>query len=243
MRAEAAHRAEMVNQVLFGETFTINQEQEFWLHVTLTGDSYEGWVQKKQVCELTDDQYHAWLAEPKTVVTEFDTKLFYKGGFHRISFGTAIPKGAFSLAGISFDRPLKSQERKKASIAQLSYGLLDVPYLWGGKSASGLDCSGFTQLLFKTHGIQLLRDSSQQATQGGVVDGLQNANAGDLAFFTEGNAKVSHVGLLLSKQEIIHASGKVKLNRVDEKGIIARDGAYSHQMHSIRRMTANPHLA
>ncbi len=238
MRATAAHRSEMVNQILFGETFTIIDESEAdWIQIRLTSDSYQGWMQRSQATFLSDQQYFDWLAASKVVVTKFNTKLFYKGGFHRIPFGTLLPAEPFELANVQFDGNFVPSKNANASICQLSYSFLDVPYLWGGRTAAGLDCSGFTQLLYRTQGIQLMRDSSQQSGQGNTVSSLKEVTPGDLAFFTEGKQQVSHVGLLLGCQEVIHASGSVKINRVDDQGILNENGEYTHQLHSIRRMS------
>ncbi len=244
LRAEAAHRSEMVSQILFGETCIVLKEKDNWFRVRLTLDSYEGWVDKTQITMMSDAQYHDWTALSKSGVTDFDTKLYYKGGFHRIAFGTLLPVGAFKLCDINFERVQKRKASKqKATVKQLAYGFLDVPYLWGGRTQAGIDCSGFTQLLYRTQDVFLLRDSSQQVTQGSPVENLQAAISGDLVFFTQTKPIVSHVGILLSSQEVIHASGKVKINRVDQQGIIGSDGSYTHRLHSIRRVIENPHLA
>ncbi len=123
-----------------------------------------------------------------------------------------------------------------ASIRQTALTYLDVPYLWGGKSKCGIDCSGFCQQVFKSFGIKLPRDAYQQAALGEVVGFLLEAQGGDLAFFDNEEGRITHVGIMLSTDEIIHASGKVRIDKIDNQGIIhSQTGARTHKLRIIKR--------
>jgi cell wall-associated NlpC family hydrolase len=113
---------------------------------------------------------------------------------------------------------------------------LNTPYLWGGKSPFGIDCSGFTQVVFKTGGHKLPRDSSQQILKGKEI-GLEDRRGGDLAFFTNTEGKMNHVGILMDENRIIHASGKVRIDEFDEKGIRnVEKNAYTHHFYKLKRI-------
>jgi gamma-D-glutamyl-L-lysine dipeptidyl-peptidase len=122
------------------------------------------------------------------------------------------------------------------NIRQVALQYLDVPYLWGGKSFFGIDCSGFCQQVFRHFGINLPRDAYQQAEKGEVVGFLQEVVCGDLAFFDNEEGRITHVGLMLNTHEIIHASGKVRIDKIDHQGIInSETGVRTHQLRIIKR--------
>jgi cell wall-associated NlpC family hydrolase len=122
------------------------------------------------------------------------------------------------------------------SLKEKALQYLDTPYLWGGKTACGIDCSGFSQQVYKSFGIRLPRDSYQQAEMGEVVGFLVEATCGDLAFFDNDEGRITHVGIMLNNHEIIHSSGKVRIDKIDHQGIInAETGVRTHKLRIIKR--------
>ena len=218
MRKEASDKSEMTNQVLYGETFKILEKNEKWSKIQLHHDKYEGWIDNKQ---WAINNERLTINNSKRIVNT----LFVKKN------NIIHPAGSF----VDF----KVTENKN-SILQTAKLFLNTPYLWGGRSFMGIDCSGFTQVVFRVHGIKLLRDTYQQTTQGKKIQ-LVNAATNDLAFFSNDKGSVIHVGIIIkekNKLKIIHASGKVRIDNFDEKGILnAEKQIYTHHLHSIKRIT------
>lgn len=217
MRNEPSDRAEMTNQVLFGETFDILETIEKWSKIRLHHDKYEGWIDNKQYQLIENKKAkntkHNLLPVP---YIKKNKQLYFLGSY--VDFDVA--------------------ETKK-NILQTALSFLNTPYLWGGRTIAGIDCSGFTQIVFRAHHISLLRDAYQQQTQGKKIKWM-DAQTNDLAFFQNDAGKITHVGIVIKEKnglKIIHASGKVRIDKLDETGIFKEEiNAYSHQLHSIKRI-------
>jgi Cell wall-associated hydrolases (invasion-associated proteins) len=122
-------------------------------------------------------------------------------------------------------------------VVKMARRYLHAPYMWGGRSPFGIDCSGLTQMVFKTAGIRLHRDAFQQVNQGRTVDFMEECQAGDLAFFDNGRGHINHVGIILPECHIIHSSGQVRIDKLDHFGIFNRElNRYTHQLRIVKRL-------
>jgi len=134
---------------------------------------------------------------------------------------------------------ISKEETNSQNLIPLALQYLNAPYLWGGKSILGIDCSGLVQVVFAMSGIQLNRDASEQVESGQAIDSLSETKPGDLAFFENSNGKIIHVGILLNSHQIIHASGWVKVEAIDSTGIVsAQTGEYTHKLRAIKRIVS-----
>lgn len=247
LRVEPSHRSEMVTQVLFGECFEILNSQTSWLYVRLEYDGYMGWMDAKQYIKISEPVFKGLDSANQYIIGTSSHSVCIKLGLEEMINllpGSTIP----FLNGTKFK--LNDQEYLflgESSIPQIEgfHELLDetarfylnAPYLWGGRSLFGIDCSGFSQLVYKHLGIRILRDAKQQETEGRYIDSIRDAKAGDLAFFDNEEGKVNHVGIILDELEIIHASGRVKIDRLDSQGIFCSDTQrYTHKLKTIRRI-------
>ncbi len=245
VRAEASDKSEQVNQLLFGDRVRIINRAESWLLVQGLQDHYMGWIDAKQCVEVALEEVAEWDDSPY-VAGPLPVNLLLKtsrGQSVQLVPGSSFPVGSsakFTLNGEIYQAPDGLWSGKQGSfrdeVAAAAQFYLNSPYQWGGRSPYGIDCSGFTQVVFKIFGIPLKRDASQQASQGDVVHFLTEALPGDLAFFDNAEGKIIHVGILLSNSEIIHASGRVKIDPIDAQGIYSEDlGRHTHKLRIIRR--------
>jgi hypothetical protein len=236
VRKKARHQSEMTSQLLFGETVEVLKEKKKWVKVKGTLDGYEGWTLISQLEEVNEEMAvtnHAYVAAELINVIE-------AGKYEmNIPVGSSLPffeghgsvRHKYSGAVIKRNDVFPSADLLK----QLTFRWLNAPYQWGGRTILGVDCSGFVQVNYKMMGIDLKRDAWQQSEQGGEVASLKDAKAGDLAFFDDKD-EIVHVGILLSQSEIIHASGRVRIDEIDEEGITNTDtGKRTHKLKSIKR--------
>ncbi|HEU4901294.1 MAG TPA: C40 family peptidase [Flavisolibacter sp.] len=245
MRKEPGHRSEMVSQLLFGEYVDRGEEKDDFVFVKCLYDGYEGWVQANQLTPVAEEK----VVNTSDYIGAFTAEVAVNGRCRQLPF--AVPIYSSEKTGDSLhvgdqqvnyhvpgEAVWKSREKlfSKESLDAVVDIFLDAPYLWGGKSVFGIDCSGFVQQVFKLFGIKILRDAYLQAAQGSEVRNLDEARLGDLLFFQNEKGRITHVGILLENREIVHASGKVRIDTVDGDGIINREtGKRTHQFHSIRR--------
>ena len=229
MRREASHESELVSELLFNDIYEVIDENDEWVKIRCMFDSYEGWVRKLQHFEIDDKEYNEYLKKDKYIIT---SPISYYNN-EVLSFGSKIfeERENSILLRKKFDSRIMVESAIK---------LLDTPYRWGGKSAMGIDCSAFVQLCAKVAGFKLPRDASQQVNYGETVMFGNEIKAGDLAFFENEDRKITHVGILLSNDKIIHASGKVRIDTFDRTGIFNKEtNRHTHVLSVIKRLRTN----
>jgi hypothetical protein len=225
LRAAASHKSEMVSQLVFGEPCRIIEEdRDGWQRVTCDYDGYEGWCQKGQLSTAVN------LREELYYLNNWSASIDFNGSLMQ------IPLGSYCDSANPDAWDPSKHPANEAEMLAIAFKFLNTPYLWGGKSVFGVDCSGFVQTVFRFFDIRLLRDASLQATQGEVVGFIQEARCGDLAFFDNAEGKITHVGLLLNEREILHSSVRVRVDDLDNYGIVNRDtGERTHKLRLIKR--------
>ena len=244
-RWEPSDASEMVTQLLYGETVKIYEEKKRdWRRAKTAYDNYDCWIDIKQVTIISEEEFNAInsdyvSSELVDVIEKEGSKIVTP-----ITLGSTLPnlknaKISFADEDFSFDGSAvnTSANQAKENLVGNAMMFLNAPYLWGGRSPFGIDCSGFTQIIYKLNGFKLPRDASQQANIGDTLSFIEESESGDLAFFDNEEGNIIHVGIMLENNRIIHASGKVRIDRIDHQGIFNVDtNTYSHRLRLIKKI-------
>lgn len=236
VRSSPSDACEMTTQLLFGELVTILEQEHQWIKIKIQHDDYEGWVDEKQILPISDKDVPHLLDLPRQQVPF--TELFTPWGNQTILQGSPIlsQDDSFVISHHPFHWKDEVPSIHQNDISILINSYMNAPYLWGGRTKFGIDCSGLTQTLFHQLSINIHRDASQQVLQGKSIP-FAAKKEGDLAFFTsEGKDKISHVGVVLPHNKIVHAHGRVRIDELHEEGIFnAKEKKYSHQFSCVNR--------
>lgn len=244
MRKEPTDQSEMISQLLFGEHYTVLEvsDDSNWLSVKNAFDGYEGWIDMKQHHPISHAYFNQIDSSEYKICTDLVAKILFKQQLSHITCGAILPLLNNPIfkdeENVAFNGAAKSLHQKlgAASMIAIAEKYLNTPYLWGGRSPFGVDCSGFIQVAFRIAGYSLPRDSADQILKGQEVPFAEH-QPGDLAFFTNKEGKMNHVGLLIGNEQIIHASGKVRVDSIDKKGILNSDqNKYTHQLFKVKRV-------
>ena len=221
IRAEQSHQSEMTSQLLYGETVEILQNKGKFLKVKMHFDGYEGWIDSQQIAEISDDYFN----ERKTELVANTVQMYNTSqGSILLSMGSEVNSEKTDPVFLNLE-----------TMSETAKQFLNVPYLWSGRSFFGIDCSGFVQLIYKAHGITLPREAQQQSEIGEVLSFVEESKPGDLAFFEDEEGRICHVGMMLADHEIIHASGKVRIDSLDSTGIFNKElNKHTHKLRFLR---------
>ncbi len=225
LRETPFEQSEMVTQFLYGESCEVLEQQKGWVKIRIDYDGYEGWIDDKQIKKVPPE----YLSDRKfSLVTEDFTSAMLPEGKVLLSMGSEV------------DFPTVASTRSsniRESIVLTAKEFLNIPYLWGGKSFFAVDCSGLVQLVYKIHGIKLPRNSDQQAEIGEALTFVEESLPGDLAFFENQEGKIVHIGIMMENQQIIHASGKVRIDILDSTGIFNKElNLHTHKLRFVKRI-------
>ncbi|PZX11871.1 SH3 domain-containing protein [Breznakibacter xylanolyticus] len=245
VRAHASETAEMVTQIVFGETYEILQMEEKWARIRMDYDGYEGWIDAKMIVNLPERELDSWrnkeawmVPSPLVkVISDHDKSSHTLTGGSRIVFnGSNI--NSFTINNCDYYLTGSATPAKKMpNIQEIAMNYLNTPYLWGGRTFYGIDCSGLVQMVYKIIGVQLPRDASQQIEHGTTVEFVEETHTGDIAFFCDDNDIITHVGICIGKGDIIHASGVVRIDKLDHQGIYNTQlKKYTHKLKLIKRV-------
>ncbi len=227
LRREPSDRSELTSQLLYGELFKVLEHRKKWSKIRLSFDKYEGWIDNKQFQWIEKSDYsrlssqdEIFCADLVNLITDANKKL------QPIVLGSIL--NATATLNHHFDGERLIGKKNKEQLIETALMYLNAPYLWGGKTPFGIDCSGFSQMVYRLNGLKLMRDASEQSKQGDALSFIEESSPGDLAFFDNKEGAIIHVGIIMENNHIIHAHGKVRIDLLDHTGIYNVD----HRIHS-----------
>lgn len=239
IRNERSETTELVTQMLFGETCKIVDQKDNWLFVYTDSDQYLGWVNDKSIKQIPHEIYQELTKTHHKVLSSAHGVISINKQQRIISQGSTILNSDLKeiLPGIEEMTLIQGDTSKTESQATYAEQMLGTPYLWGGRTNMGIDCSGLIYNIFKIKDLLLPRDANQQVNLGKHIAFLSEAEKGDVCFFDNEDGKIIHTGILTNQNLIIHASGEVRIDRIDHQGIYNIDlKKYTHHLRTIKRM-------
>ncbi|NRD20258.1 C40 family peptidase [Winogradskyella eckloniae] len=236
IRFEPSDTSEMVTQALYGDFFKVLEKRKKWSRVRIAFDKYEGWIDNKQYSEIKEDDYvNLQSADINLSKDLIEFVVDKTNNLYPIPMGSNL--NGLALLEHRFDGNVIASKSPKSNLIATSFMYLNAPYFWGGKTPFGIDCSGFTQMVYRLNGYTLLRDASEQATQGEALSFIEESEPGDLAFFDNSEGHITHVGIIMEDNYIIHAHGKVRIDRLDHSGIYNKEkNSHTHKLRVIKKI-------
>ena len=234
LRKEYDHKSEMVSQLLYGDCYKIIDRRKRWFKIRMVWDGYEGWITESQIHHVPLEVYNEINSTDTIVSSDI---MNYVSNKDNLIFPILIGSDLRALKKLNhtFEGEIYSPKPNKKKLSKTAFIYLNSPYLWGGRTPLGIDCSGFTQIVYKINGVKLSRDAHEQANQGQTLSFIEESEAGDLAFFDDPEGKIVHVGLLLKDHYIIHAHGTVRIDRIDQSGIYNGE-THTHNLRMIKKL-------
>ncbi len=243
IREKPSEKSEMTNQMLFGDLFFVNEVLGEWFLISTVDDSYFGWVNSLQLHLFSEEEFRKYSSDKRSYSLS-DSALSTssdKSDSVRFTFGSRLPfydNETFKIENKTYSYTgnyiHKESDIKLIDIAKMYLG---SPYLWGGRSIFGIDCSGLVQMCFKLKGKFLPRDASMQVKLGKTINFIEEAQEEDLAFFENEDGLITHVGILLNNKKVIHSSAQVKIDDIDHNGIFNKSqNKYTHKLRIIKRI-------
>ena len=234
LRKEYDHKSEMVSQLLYGDCYKIIDRRKKWFKIRMEWDGYEGWITEPQTHQVSGETYNEIISTDTIISGDI---MNYISNQDNLIFPILIGSDLRGLKKLNhtFNGETYFPEPNKKKLSKTAFMYLNSPYLWGGRTPLGIDCSGFTQIVYKINGLKLSRDAHEQANQGQTLSFIEESEAGDLAFFDDPEGKIVHVGLLLEDHYIIHAHGNVRIDRIDQSGIYNGE-THTHKLRMIKKL-------
>ena len=237
LRFTASQDSEMSSQLLYGEHFKILEERAQWSRIRNAFDGFEAWISNKQYKKIEEAEYYSLEEDSLRLSSDLIEYITDESGLLMpVALGSVLnftEKLAHKFEGETVD----PSEPKKANLLNTAILYLNSPHIWGGKSPFGIDCSGFTQMVYKLNGYPILRNAAEQAKQGEALSFIEESEPGDLAFFDDNEGLINHVGLIMQDNYIIHVDGKVRIDRIDHSGIFnAELKRHTHKLRVIKKI-------
>lgn len=235
LRAEPSHTSEMQSQLLYGETCKVLEERANWSKIRTSFEGLEAWIDNKQLAKIEEQDYHRLYTEVPRLSADLVEFVTGKNQLIPIPLGSSL--NGIDLLDHNHSGNITSGILDKGRLIETAFLYLNAPYLHGGRSPFGIDSSGFVQMVYKLHGYKLFRQPSQQAQQGDSLSFIEESEPGDLAFFDSREGIINHVGIIMNDNYIIHADGRVRLDRIDHSGIYnAELRRHTHQLRVIKKI-------
>lgn len=220
MRKSASEKEEVISQAFFGEIVTRIKEAGNWAFIR-SSDNYEGWVPLDSLY-TPEKTYQPTLYTCKLVVPLYAEETIVFGPKFNLPYGIGLKVVGQSTDWFTVEMPYgellyvrrghlaEKKTLQKNDLVAFAKEFLDIPYIWGGRSSFGFDCSGYVQTLYLYLGIQLPRDSGPQSRDKRFVD-VENLEIGDLIFWGESREKIKHVGLYIGNNQFIHSTAREQM--------------------------------